>query len=67
MHRLTIRGFWVDQWIDKWDETILLNYRWIKEGKLKYHEVVTEGFEKLPDVLNNLLKSDSIGKAVVKI
>lgn len=40
--------------------------KWIQEGKIKYHETVTEGFEKTPIAFIEMLRGSNTGKAVVK-
>lgn len=64
---LTMRGFHVFEFLDRWDEGITQNLKWIKEGKLKYKETVTEGFENLPNALIGMLQGENIGKALVKV
>ena len=36
------------------------------QGKLKYNEQVTEGFENMFEAFAGLFKGDNLGKAVVK-
>ena len=38
----------------------------ILQGKLKYRETVTEGFDKMFDAFLGLFTGENIGKAVVK-
>ncbi|GJQ76542.1 hypothetical protein Trydic_g2244 [Trypoxylus dichotomus] len=64
---LTMRGFLVDQFLNKWDDAIAQNQQWIKEGKLKYRETVYEGFDNMLNALVGVLKGENTGKAIVKI
>ncbi|KAF4520439.1 hypothetical protein B566_EDAN004011 [Ephemera danica] len=64
--QLRMEGFMVSRWEAQWFEGIRQNLRWIKEGKLKYHETVTEGFANMPQALVSLLRGENFGKAVVK-
>ncbi len=41
--------------------------RYLKEGRVKYKEDITEGIEHLPKVFVGMLKGENIGKAVVKV
>ncbi|WP_417623239.1 NADP-dependent oxidoreductase [Paremcibacter congregatus] len=41
--------------------------QWLKEGKLKYRETVTEGLENAPAAFIGLLKGENFGKQIVKI
>lgn len=62
-----MEGFIVSRWLDRWLEGIQPNIRWIKEGKLKYHETVTEGFENMFDAFVDMLQGKNFGKAIVKV
>ena len=38
----------------------------VSQGKLKYHETVTEGFDHMFDAFLGLFTGENLGKAVVK-
>lgn len=59
--------FLVARWVDRWSEGIKQNLQWIKEGKLKYQETITEGFENTPQAFIDMLNGKNRGKAVVRI
>lgn len=63
---LKVEGFIVWRWIDQWPTAFKALAQWIEEGKIKYEEHVTEGFEKMFDAFVGLFKGDNTGKAVVK-
>lgn len=63
---LKIEGFLVHRWLARWDEGLEQNLKWIKEGKIKYEETITEGFENMFDAFVGLLRGDNTGKAIVK-
>lgn len=65
--QLKMEGFIVSRWLDRWMEGILQMAEWIKEGKIKYHETMTEGFENMPQAFVDMLKGESTGKAIVKV
>lgn len=65
--QLKIEGFIFSRWLNRWDEHLKANSQWIKEGKLKYKEKVTEGFEKSFDAFVDMLQGGNLGKAIVKI
>lgn len=64
---LKAEGFLVGRWTDRWMEGIEQNLKWMKEGKLKYRETVTEGFDNMFDAFVEMLRGDNTGKAVVKV
>ncbi|AKD04539.1 NADP-dependent oxidoreductase [Pontibacter korlensis] len=40
---------------------------WVKEGKLKYQETITEGFENIPEAFLGLFSGQNTGKQLVKV
>lgn len=64
---LKLEGFIVGRWLDRWMEGILQNLKWIKEGKIKYKETITEGFENMFEAFVDMLKGGNTGKAIVKV
>lgn len=62
-----LEGFIVHRWIDRWMEGILQNLEWIKQGKLKYKETVTEGFDNIFNAFVDMLQGGNVGKAVIKL
>jgi prostaglandin reductase 1 len=65
--QLKMEGFIVHRWLDRWLEGIQQNKQWVKEGKLKYKETVTEGFDKMFDAFVDMLQGGNTGKAIVKV
>ena len=65
--QLKIEGFIVLRWLDRWQEAFLQMDEWIKEGKIKYRETVTEGFDNMFDAFAGLFTGDNTGKAIVKV
>ncbi|XP_015109844.1 prostaglandin reductase 1 isoform X2 [Diachasma alloeum] len=66
-NQLKIEGMVFSQWMHRWFEGIYQNAKWIKEGKLKYRETITYGFENMFHAFNGLLKGKNVGKAIVKV
>ncbi|KAF5307608.1 hypothetical protein FQR65_LT06764 [Abscondita terminalis] len=67
LKQLTIEGFLVHRYIKRWYEGIEQNKKWIEEGKLKYKETVTEGFENTFEAFTDMLQGKNLGKAIVKV
>ncbi|KAF2367761.1 Alcohol dehydrogenase C-terminal [Trinorchestia longiramus] len=65
--QLRIEGFLVSRWISKFPECLKQMREWIDQGKLKYKETVTEGFENTPKAFIGLFTGANTGKAVVKV
>lgn len=55
-HQLKMQGLHSSRWEDRWMEGILQNKKWIEEGKLKYRETVTEGFENMFNGFTDMLR-----------
>ena len=65
--QLKMEGFLIMRWLSRLSESFADNMKWIREGKLKYRETVTEGFENMFDAFAGMLKGNNIGKAIVKV
>jgi len=61
------RFFVVTEWFEEWEEATKELSNWIKEGKIKYRETVTEGLENAPQALRDVLTGKNFGKQVVKV
>ncbi|KAF2900198.1 hypothetical protein ILUMI_05993 [Ignelater luminosus] len=67
MKQLKIEGFVVHRWDNRQNEAFQQNLQWINEGKLKYKETVTEGFENIFKAFISMLQGGNIGKAIIKV
>lgn len=65
--QLKIEGFIVTRWQNDYPRGRQEMIQWLQEGKIKYREHVTEGFENFPKALIELFTGDNFGKAVVKV
>lgn len=65
--QLKMEGFIVTRFWDKWFDGIAQLKRWIEEGKIKYRETITNGFENAPQALVDMLEGRNFGKAIVKV
>ncbi|XP_043916991.1 prostaglandin reductase 1-like [Protopterus annectens] len=66
-NQLHMKGFLASSWNDRREEGLTQLMNWVKEGTLKYHEHITQGFQNMPDAFMGMLKGENIGKAVVKV
>ncbi|XP_052122793.1 prostaglandin reductase 1-like [Frankliniella occidentalis] len=64
---LTMQGFVVTRWYDRFHEAEDELYKWIKEGKINVQEHPVEGFDNLPNAFIGLLRGENTGKVVVKV
>jgi prostaglandin reductase 1 len=65
-NQLKMEGFIVTRWDKRWMEGLNQMAKWIDEGKIKYHETITIGFENMPKAFIEMLKGKNTGKAVIK-
>lgn len=66
--QLIVSGYDVNKnWSDEqWKEGEKQIAEWIREGKIKYRETITEGIENMYTAFKGLFKGSNIGKAIVK-
>ena len=67
LHELKMEGFIIRRWDDRMSEGFQKILQMIRNGKLKYRETVTVGFENMFDAFVGMLNGDNIGKAIVKV
>ena len=65
--RLSIRGFIVFDFYDRFDAFERDMSQWIKDKKVKYREDVVEGLENAPQAFIGLLKGKNFGKLLVRV
>ncbi|HEX7881147.1 MAG TPA: zinc-binding dehydrogenase, partial [Afipia sp.] len=65
--RLNFRGFIVRDFAAMFPDFIRDMPQWIREGKLKHREFVTEGIESAPAAFMGLLKGANFGKQIVRV
>jgi len=65
--QLHVARFLVSEKADQWFDGINQMHQWVKEGKLKYRETFTNGFENMYEAFVDMLKGGNIGKAIVKV
>ena len=61
------RFFVVTEWFKEWREATEELCQWIAEGKIKYEETITEGFENAPQGLRDVLSGNNFGKQLIKV
>jgi NADPH-dependent curcumin reductase len=65
--RLSIRGFIVSDFAAHRPEFLRDMSAWVREGKVKYKECVTEGLDSAPGAFMGLLKGANFGKQLVRV
>jgi NADPH-dependent curcumin reductase CurA len=65
--RLTIRGFIVSDFAARHGDFLRDMSAWVREGRVKYKEFVTEGLENAPAAFIGLLKGANFGKQLVRV
>ncbi len=64
---IKIQGFRIGSYLDRRDVALEQLQQWWRDGKLKYRETVSHGFETAPAALINMLSGGNYGKQVVKV
>src|SRR5450432_275995 len=65
--RLNIRGFIVSDFAARHADFLKDMSGWVREGKVKHREFVTEGLESAPAAFMGLLKGANFGKQLVRV
>ena len=65
--RLTFRGFIVTDFAARHADFLRDVSQWVREGKVKYKEFVTEGLDSAPGAFMGLLKGANFGKQLVRV
>ncbi len=65
--RLLIRGFIVSDFAARHGDFLRDMSQWVREGKVKYKEFVTEGLDSAPEAFMGLLKGANFGKQLVRV
>ena len=65
--RLTMRGFLVFDFEEKYTEALKQIAVWVNEGRIKYREDIWEGLENAPEAFIDMMQGGNLGKRVVKV
>lgn len=65
--RARIQGFIVYDYENRADEARQAIAGWLREGRIKYRETVTQGIENAPRALISVLQGGNIGKQLIKV
>src|SRR3954462_7908027 len=65
--RLTIRGFIVSDFAARHADFLRDMSQWLREGKVKHREFITEGLDSAPAAFIGLLKGANFGKQLVRV
>jgi NADPH-dependent curcumin reductase CurA len=65
--RATIKGLVVYDHFHRMGEMQKVVGRWIRAGKFKYREDVTEGLEHAPEAFCRLMRGENFGKSLVRV
>jgi NADPH-dependent curcumin reductase len=65
--RLTIRGFIVSDFAARHADFLRDMSGWVREGKVKHREFITEGIDSAPAAFMGLLKGANFGKQLVRV
>ncbi|SNC66574.1 hypothetical protein SAMN06265337_1657 [Hymenobacter gelipurpurascens] len=62
-----LQGFIVSDYLPQWPEGVKQLTEWYSQGKLRFEETITEGFDQIPNAFLGLFKGENTGKALVKV
>jgi NADPH-dependent curcumin reductase CurA len=64
---LTVRGFIVTEFWDRYPQFLKSLAGWIRDGRIKWEETVFDGIEKAPEAFLGLFAGRNLGKMLVKL
>ncbi len=64
---VSMQGFIVSNYADKFSEVAKQLIQWLKEDKLHYSETIVDGFDNIPQAFIDLFSGKNKGKMVVKV
>jgi NADPH-dependent curcumin reductase CurA len=67
VNRARLQGFIVSDHLNRWPAALKDLAQWVKEGRIKYRESVSQGIESAPKAFIGLLKGQNFGKQLVKL
>ncbi|XP_068127462.1 prostaglandin reductase 1-like isoform X2 [Hyperolius riggenbachi] len=65
--QLCMEAFIVTRWLNRFQEGKKQLLEWVIQGKIKYREHITNGFENMPAGFMGMLRGENIGKAIIKV
>lgn len=65
--RLTFRGFIVWDFASQHADFLTDVSGWLRDGRIKYREDITDGLENAPRALIGLLKGENFGKKIIRV
>ncbi|HEY7422766.1 MAG TPA: zinc-binding dehydrogenase, partial [Gemmataceae bacterium] len=65
--RLTFQGFIVWDYTSQFGDFMADMSGWLREGRIKYREDITDGLENAPHELIGLLKGENFGKKIIRV
>lgn len=69
VNRARLQGFIVTDphQLDRWPAALKELSQWVREGRIKYRETVTQGLENAPEAFFGLFQGKNFGKQLVKL
>ena len=67
MKRLTVKGFLVSDYLERYSESLETLGAWMAEGKIQYKVDVVKGIENAPDAVNKLFTGENSGKLLIQV
>ncbi len=65
--RISVRGFIVLDFADRFTEGTNQLVQWVAAGKIRHHETIVDGLEQAPSAVNMLFDGEKVGKLIVRV
>ena len=67
MKRISVQGFIILDFADKFSLGTSQLVQWVAEGKIKHQETIVDGLEQAPGAVNMLFDGQNVGKLIVRV
>ena len=65
--RARMQGFLIFDYMDRYEDALPVLSDWVRSGKLRYREEITEGIESAPGAIASLYRSENMGKRLIRL
>jgi NADPH-dependent curcumin reductase CurA len=67
MKRISVQGFIILDFAERFSEGTKQLVQWVAEGKIKHQETIVDGLEQAPTAVNMLFDGKNLGKLIVRV
>ena len=65
--RARMQGFVIFDYAARYPEALAALTPWVRDGRIRYREEITNGIEHAPDAIASLYRGENLGKRLIRI